>query len=231
MKNWKMAAVMSLALALTAGAAFAQDPCTAPDNGTGTVTLPPAGCEYLTADQVHKIIEGLPPGTEIILAPIHKEFICRQASGTGGCGSPGGSLGGQVEIFASTAVFQLMGTGSLAGWSRTISIPLNTETHTGPRPNGATVQSFPTDMYRIQGALYNDPDFDVIEITGGTANGFPSPGHTILTRQPSGHFVVDSVFNVQYSIRYIGSANGKLKGAAGTTKARSASMKAVKACP
>ena len=51
-------------------------PCVVPDKGTGTVTLLPEGCEYLSPDEVHMIIDGLPPGTAIELAPIHKDFIC-----------------------------------------------------------------------------------------------------------------------------------------------------------
>ena len=38
-------------------------PCTQPDNGTGTATLPPIGCEYMSPDEVFMIIDGLPPGT------------------------------------------------------------------------------------------------------------------------------------------------------------------------
>ena len=58
-----LVAVIGLALAL-AGAASA-DPCVVTDNGSGTVTLPPAGCEYLSPTDVHMIIDGLPPGTTI----------------------------------------------------------------------------------------------------------------------------------------------------------------------
>ncbi|MCH7603358.1 MAG: hypothetical protein IIB54_11385, partial [Planctomycetes bacterium] len=56
------------------------------DDGTGTVTLPPAGCEYLTADEVHEIVDGLPIGTTIELAAIHKDFVCAD--------QPGGPAGG-----------------------------------------------------------------------------------------------------------------------------------------
>ena len=61
--------------------AAAADPCVVPDDGSGTVTLPPAGCEYLSPDDVHMIIDGLPAGTTIELAPIHKDFICFEQSG------------------------------------------------------------------------------------------------------------------------------------------------------
>jgi len=42
-------------------------PCVVPDNGGGTVTLPPAGCNYLSPSDVHEIINGLPAGTTVQL--------------------------------------------------------------------------------------------------------------------------------------------------------------------
>jgi hypothetical protein len=210
----KNLAVAALGLVLAAGA-WAQNPCNVPNNGSGTVTLPPVGCEYLSPSQVHMIIAGLPAGTTIILQPIHKNFICRQ---TGTCNTPGGTLGGETETFGSTATFQVSGTGTLAGWSRVISIPLNTVVDSAPRTPGAPVQTFNTDMRRIQGAITGDPDFASLQIVGGSANGFSSPGTTTLTRQSNGTFNVSSAFNVGYSISFTGSSTGRLKGLSGTTK-------------
>ncbi len=211
-------ALVALGVMVAAGGARAQtpNPCFEPDNGTGTVTLPPAGCDYLSPDQFHMIADGLPPGTTIIMAPIHRNFICEQSTG-GPCNSPGGPLGGEVENFNSTGVFRLSGTGVLSGWSRIVNVPLGVQIATGPRANGAPVQSFQTDMQRIQGSITGDPDFDLFEVVGGTANGFPSPGSTTLTRQPDGSYAVSSKFNVGYSIRFVGAAGGKLAGYAGTT--------------
>jgi hypothetical protein len=204
--------LMALALAAAAGAATA--PCIMPDNGTGTVTLPPAGCSYLSPDQVHMIIDGLPPGTTIILAPIHQAFICR----TSGCGTAGGPLGGEVENFSSTAVFQLSGTGALSGWTRTVTVPLGVQIATAPRTLGAPVQTFATNMERISGAITGDPDFALFQVNGGTASGFSSPGSTTLTRLSGGAFNVNSTFNVGYSITFKGAAGGHLAGFEGTTK-------------
>src|SRR5206468_3869207 len=47
--------------------------CVVADNGSGTVTLPPAGCEYLSPSDVHQIIAGLPPGATIELGAIHRD--------------------------------------------------------------------------------------------------------------------------------------------------------------
>jgi hypothetical protein len=210
---WKFAAVAAF-VALAGAAHAAPPPCVAPNNGSGTVTLPPAGCQYLSPTQFHAILNGLPPNTTIIISPIHKNFICRQ-SGT--CNVPGGPLGGEVENFSSTGVFQLSGTGALAGWTRTINVPLTVQTAVAPRTPGAAVQSLATNMQRIQGAITGDPDFDSFEVLGGTANGYSSPGQTKLTRQANGSFLVDSTFTVGYRIRFVGAAGGKLAGYSGET--------------
>ncbi len=47
-----------------------------PDNGTGTVTLPPIGCDYMSPDEVWMIIDGLPPGTTIEFDGPLTNFIC-----------------------------------------------------------------------------------------------------------------------------------------------------------
>jgi hypothetical protein len=219
-------------LALAAGAAYAitnppTGPCLVTDNGSGTVNLPPDGCEYLSADQVHFIIDGLPQNTTIVLGARHLDFLCRKL---GQCGTPGGPLGGEVEDFNSTAVFQLSGTGALSGWTRTLSVPLGVRTATAPRTPGAQVQTFNTEMLLLQGSISNDPDFDLFEVTGGTNNGFPSPGSTTLTRQGTSNlFQVDSSFNVGYQIRFIGAPGGKLAGFTGKTQG-TVKMSAAKPC-
>jgi hypothetical protein len=102
-----------------------QGTCVLPDNGGewGTVDLPPEGCAYLSPDEVHMIIDGLPPGTTIELAPIHRSFFNINRA-------PGGVLGGQIETFDSTLELQLTGTGDLAGFNRVLEIPIFCEVHT-----------------------------------------------------------------------------------------------------
>ena len=136
---------------------------------------------------------------------------------TGTCNVPGGPLGGEVENFSSTAVFQLSGTGALSGWNRTVTLPLTVQVASGPRTLGAPTQTFPTNMQRLQGSLTGDADFDLFEVVGGTANGFSSPGSTTLSLQSNGTFKVTSNFNVGYRIRFIGAAGGRLAGREGTT--------------
>lgn len=212
----KVLMVAILGLALAAGSAHAQAPCVANDNGTGTVTLPPAGCNYLSPSQLHLILNGLPPGTQIILDPIHHRFFCGQTGGN--CTFPGGILGGEIEDVGSTLTFRLSGTGALAGWSRTVTVSANTETHTAPRTPGASVQSFATNMYRLDGTLTGDPDFAFLRVVAGTGNGYPSPGQTTLTRLTNGQFRVDSAFTIRYRIDFQGSSTGRLRGMAGSTE-------------
>jgi hypothetical protein len=203
------------------------NPCDVVDNGSGTVTLPPAGCDYLSPQEVHMIINDLPPGTTIELAAIHKDFICR-GQGTGLCSVlmpanecevPGGGLGGNIDCFESNLVLDIRGTGTLAGFQRSIAVPGATEVHTGPRNPGDPVQIFPTEMYRLQGEIFGDPDFALLQITAGTDNGLPSPGQTTLTRKgpPGSDFAVHSFFDITYRIDFQGAPGGFLDGLSGST--------------
>jgi len=225
--GYALALLLAVSLGLS-GTATA-DPCDAPDNGTGTVTLPPIGCDYLSPDEVHVIIDGLPPNTTIEFAPIHKDFICYgqgPVAGTcsialppGECEGAGGGLGGNVDCFESSIEFQVTGTGLLAGFNRTIELQNGiTEIHTGPRNPGDPVQTFPTEIVAMDLQLFGDPDFDILRIRAGSAFGLPSPGETTLTERASGDFAVDSFFDVVYEIDYQGAPGGQLDGLSGTTQ-------------
>jgi len=209
------------------------DACVVNDNGSGTVTLPPLGCEYLSPDEVHKIIDGLPPNTTIEFATIHKDFICNKQPGGGGvctfppgvdCEEPGGSLGGKKECRDnSTLSMDLNGTGALLGFMRHIDMPVSFETHTSPWPKDLPTQVIATDMFRLFGQMTNpgsgDPDFDLLRIVAGTDFGLPSPGHTTLTRLggPGSPFHVDSFFDISYRIDFVGRPGGALSGMSGST--------------
>ncbi len=219
-------AVLLLTMNL-AGVAHA-DPCEVPDAG-GTVTLPPAGCEYLSPEEVHIIIDGLPANTTLELAPIHKDFICRDQGAAGTCSlvippleceAPGGGLGGNGDCFDSTLELEVKGTGALAGFTRTLSLQANTEIHTGPRNAGDSVQSFDTEMVALQAILPGgDPDFANLQIVAGSNFGLPSPGHTTLTQLGNGDWQVDSFFDITYQIDYVGAVGGALSGLSGSTSA------------
>jgi hypothetical protein len=223
-----MAGTTQATLRMQAGQPVGANPCEVPDNGGGTVTLPPAGCEYLSPDEVHMILNDLPPGTTIELAAIHKDFICR-GQGVTPCSIPlpplqcedvGGSLGGNVDCFDSVAELDITGTGALGSFQRTIFVPLGVEVHTGPRNPGDPVQTFPNEMVSLQGQLFGDPDFDQLTITAGSNHGLPSPGQTTLTRlgPPGSNFAVDSFFDISYQIDFQGAPGGQLDGLSGTTQ-------------
>jgi hypothetical protein len=207
------AIVMTMAVAGPVSATI----CIVPDNGSGTATLPPqtpsAGCTdgYLSPSDVHMIINGLPPGTTIDVGVEHQEFF-------GVISAPDGT-GGETETYGSNLLLSMTGTGVLTGYSRSLSIPnVNCETHVGPRTPGEPVQSFDTDMLKIQGQLPpGDPDFDLLRITAGTAFGMPSPGHTTLTRAPGGSWAVDSFFDITYRVDFVGAPGGPLGGMSGST--------------
>jgi hypothetical protein len=200
------------------------NPCDVVDNGTSTATLPPAGCEYITRGQGLEITNGLPPGATIELDSIHKNFVCGNQSGTctvplppGTCEAPGGSLGGNVECFQSEFLLDIRGTGSLAGFSRTISMPMDVEAHTGPRNPGDPLQSFSSEMMRFQGQIFGDPDFCTLHIRAGDYLGLPSPGSKLLSDNGDGTFEVDSFFDLIYEIDFQGCPGSVLEGFGGTS--------------
>ena len=130
------------------------------------MTLPPAGCDYLSPTDVHEIIDGLPAGTTIQLGAIHRGFICQAGARQSvcsfsppipgvDCDEPGGTLGGEKECAESELAMTLHGTGTLAGWNRTVTLPISFETHVGPRTPGEPVQSFDTQMFRMFGQITN----------------------------------------------------------------------------
>lgn len=193
----------------TWAAVAAATPCIVPDNGSGTVNLPPPGCGYLSPADVHEIVDGLPPGTTILLGAEHSRFANIIVT-------PGGTLGGEKENFQSDLLLQLHGTGGLAGYNRVLLMATQCETHVAPR-SGAPVQSFDTEMFAVQGQITGDPDFDLLRITAGSGFGLPSPGHTTLTQQPSTNWAVDSFFDITYRIDFIGKPGGPLGGMSGST--------------
>jgi hypothetical protein len=221
--------VFALIVFATAGVAMAGplDPCVVQDNGSGTVTLPPEGCEYLSPTQVHMAIDGLDPATTIILEPIHLDFICEAQPGGGPPVSQefcnmSDFAGGETETFNSTLALRITGTGALSTFDRVLEIPVFCVVNTGPR--GAPFSSpqiFPTQFQILQGSLFGDPDFDTLSIQGGSDLVGPSTGQTTLLSDGAGNWQVDSFFDIAYTITYQGAPGGALAGMSGSSAAGS----------
>ena len=192
--------VATLLLALPALAA----PLIVPDNGKLTANLPPVGGVYLSPADIHLAIQQ--GGVTWARGDARHRFFFNEVV------RPGGILDGEIEIFDSILEIHFVGDGPLKGWERTINVPARTETHTGPRKAGEPVQSFDTVMYRLEGEIKGDKDFEYLSIVAGTANGLESPGHTTLYQQKDGSWLVDSNFQVQYKASFRGARGSKLEG-------------------
>ena len=193
--------------------------CIVADNGTGTVTIPPAGCYFYQTQEAFMIIDGLPPGTTLELTGIHHAFHCNSPQGNGPClVENGGLLGGQRELFDAVMVFEIRGTGELQGYHRFLSIETSVETQSAPRTPGDPVQAFDTWIYSLQGSLpAGDPDFAQLQLTAGEAFGLTSFGHNVLTDRGDGTFHVERFFQVNYQLTFQGAPGGPFDGLSGTT--------------
>lgn len=188
--------------------AAAATSCLIPDNGFGTVALPPdcpAGYEGPL-----QISVGLPAATTIDIDAELKNFFAVTET-------PGGSLGGDKQGFQGELILTMTGTGALAGFNRMILMQVQCETHSGPRTPGLAVQSFPTDFFWLTGSVLGDPDFDDLIINGGTSLAMPSPGHTTISEIGATNFNVESFFDIEYQITFTGAPGSLLEGFGGTT--------------
>jgi hypothetical protein len=212
-KHLMLVAVAVMALAGLSVPAVSQlpCPCALPDNGAGTVTMPPNCIEgylgWLTIDT------GIVGGTI--------EIDATWVDFAGVAEIVGGGLGGTQSSFDGLMVMEMTGTGSLAGFSRTLFMPLLLSTiDWGPRVLGDPVQTFTGEPRKIMGDIFGDPDFDAISFRTGSDLGLPGTGPTTLTRlgPPGSDFQVDSFFDIAYEIEYVGAPGSVLGGFSGTVE-------------
>ncbi len=132
----------------------------------------------------------------------------------------------------------MQGTGALAAYNRVLVMPgqpgpggvasffdpafnvtgSSYEVHAAPRTAFAPVQSYNTDLFRMQSQIVGvgDPDFDLLRLTAGTDFGLPSPGHTTLT-QVGPNWNVESFFDITYRIDFVGHPGGPFGGMSGSS--------------
>ena len=208
--------------------------CIVEPNG-GTAELPPAGCPYLSANAIHFIVGGLPPGTQVNLQGNHGNFVCN-----GGCETPppSGTLN-SFENFNSTLTFDLTGTGLLESLDCTLTIPnVPVLVETGPRDLGAETQTIAAEMKSMDTTFTNDTTcnlFSSLQIEAGSDQGLaPSTGMTTLqevttplqfnstSRRATGEdaevgdYKVNSYFDVNFRMTWVGKPGGPLAGMSGT---------------
>lgn len=198
---WSFGAICALASAASASVIV-------PDNGGGTIDFPPPGANYTTPNNQFMIISGFQPGAWIEIEGV--------LSGWNGVSeSAGGSLGGHTQSWA--AGFQMSLSGFGIQYSRHAIMLVFGQTDIGLRMPNQPLQSFPSHMMSWQSQLLpGDPDFDLLRITAGASFGLPSPGQTTLT-QVGTAWEVDSYFDLNYRIDFIGRAGGPLAGLASST--------------
>lgn len=185
--------------------------CVLPNNGAGTVDLPPVGCTYSGAGDFHVDAMGMP---EALLNLSVTQGLFSAISGP----SAGGSLSGDTVTYNSQLLINVEGFGTFAGYSRFLSLTaLASIVDLAPRPGGAALQGFETALQHLNVELTGDPDFDLLRITAGGNNALPSPGFTTARLLPSGSYAVDSFFDVTYEIVFVGAAGGPLAGRSGIT--------------
>ena len=199
-------ALTSIAISFVPVAIMA-DCCEVPDNGSGTVWFP-ANCPYDHPSEPMIINAGLPEATTLIFDGPLTNFTTPYVS-------PGGTLGGEMSNFDAELQWTITGTGSLAGFHRTIHMNVTGQIHTAPRTPGDSIQTFDAIIYKLQGEHFGDPDFCQLVFTAGDFYGFPCPGKTTLTKLPSGDFAVDSFFDISYRIQYQGCPMSPLQGYGG----------------
>ncbi len=184
--------------------------CVLGDNGNGTVDMPPPCIDGYVGDM--HMVEGLPGGTTIELAVNFSDFVGNEV--------PGGSLGGTTMAYDALLHMQVHGTGALAGFQRTIFVPVSGQMDFGPRTPGTAVQTFDNALVSMSGQLFGDPDFCTLEVTAGSDFGLPTPGATELTRlgAPGNDFQVDSFFDITYRIDFQGCPGSIIEGMGGVTE-------------
>jgi len=134
---------------------------------------------------------------------------------------PGGVLEGETQGLVADLVLSLQGTGELAGFERTLTLPATAQTMTAPWAKTPGPQHFQTQLQSLSATLPpGDPDFASLSVLGGEVYGFASPGHTTYRPSGTGLWSVDAWLDAGLRVSFTGRAGGALAGFAGQTDTR-----------
>jgi hypothetical protein len=217
----RLATTAAMAVVAFAGAidsAVAQEPCPCqlPDNGAGTVTMPPNCLDGYRGDL--EIVNGLTNATIEIDATLFDVGNVLEIIG--------GGLGGTQSTFDAMLLLEMSGTGNLGGFSRMLHMPVSGVAEWGPRVLNDAVQPYAGELVELEGDILNDPDFDLLQFRTGSDLSLPASGTTTLTRLggPGTDFQVDSFFDLSYQIEFVGALGSVLQDQVGTTTGRDATL-------
>jgi len=156
------------------------DLCQLPDNGSGTIDLPPTcPAGYSFPVSVIKLADGLPPGASLGIALNLTAF-------SGIVRTPGGVLGGESTEFDATGAVTITGMGRLNGIS--LGFELTTKVRMDFAPHTEFVeQNISGRLVSLEGTMsLPNVYFNAFTIRAGEEFGLPSPGWVKASLQRSG---------------------------------------------
>jgi hypothetical protein len=190
------------------------NPCIGVPTVDGTIPLPPP-CGYYSPAQVHVILNGFPPSTELRLNANHQRFFNVHLS-------EALQPGNTVETFDSDLEMHLTGTGILSTLDCPVTMtPVHVVVETEPPQAGQPIQDFKANMRSLTGNTFlSDPPcnpFQSLILEAGTDHGLSSPGHVREVRRPDGTYDVNSYFDINVRMSFVGKPGSVLDGMSGTT--------------
>src|SRR5262245_631426 len=183
------------------------EPCNLPDNGFGTANWTPFCGGWRTKTEAMLYSNGA--GT----------FLIANMSRTPPGGlflAPGGPFGGQQSNDTESLRLEVIGEGAFAGYTRGLALSMPAQHNLGPVMSGV-FQGRVSDPSSLFAEIIGDPDFDLLRIFAGSGFGFNALGHTTLTRGGAADWWLDSFYDVQQRVDFVGAAGSALAGFSGST--------------
>lgn len=131
---------------------------------------------------------------------------------------PGSPLGGGLSVGNDLLEVEIFGEGAWSSFHRSITVPVQTFINWSPEAVHQPKQGRAADLYFLYGEVAGDPDFSLLRISGGTGFGMPSLGHSVIEKQPSGDWKLDSSYDLTYRVEWLGAQGSALAGQGGATQ-------------